>query len=316
MAELYLANTDNAWFDFLKARSPLEDVNFWKPTAQPFKAIEEGQLFVFRLKSPRNRIGGYGMLASSINVPIQLAWESLGERNGSSSIAQMIDTISRYRNGERVTAQTVIGCRVLTSPVFFEPHEWFPVPSDWSSNIVTGKVYSTETSHGASLFAELEARTRIPADLQSGKRLIGEGGFSSTEQARYGSPGLVAPRLGQGAFRIKIAQAYDFQCALSDTKVLPALEAAHIRPYSDGGVHTLPNGIFLRKDIHSVFDAGFATLTDDLRFHVSSKITQVFNNGNEYKRLHGQQIKMPIREQDKPSIESVRWHQTERYVGD
>jgi putative restriction endonuclease len=316
MPELYVANTDNAWFDFLKARSPLEDVNFWKPTPQTFRAIDEGQLFVFRLKAPRNRIGGYGVLASSINVPIQLAWDSLEERNGSSSMAHMIGAIRRYRNGEQVTAQSMIGCRVLTSPVFFEPHEWFPVPSDWSSNIVTGKVYSSETSQGAKLFAELEARTRSDILFEGSRRIFEDGGFSDVERERYGAPVLIAPRLGQGAFRIKIAEAYHFECALSETKVLPALEAAHIRPYSDGGLHSLPNGIFLRKDIHSVLDAGFATLTDDLRFHVSSKITEVFNNGNEYKRLHGQRIKMPTLEQARPSIECVRWHQTERFVGD
>jgi len=316
MPELYVANTDNDWFDFLATRSPLEDVNFWKPTPQTFRAIDEGQLFVFRLKSPRNKIGGYGVLASSINVPIQLAWDSLGARNGSSSMAHMIGAISRYRNGEQITAQSLIGCRVLTTPVFFEPHEWFPVPSDWSSNIVTGKVYSTDATHGASLLAELEARTRSEFLFERGKRPFEDGGISEVEQARYGAPILVAPRLGQGAFRIKIAEAYGFECALSETKVLPALEAAHIRPYSDGGAHALPNGIFLRRDIHSVLDAGFATLTDDLRFHVSRKITEVFNNGNEYKRLHGQRIRMPVLEQNKPSLECVRWHQTVRFVGD
>ena len=316
MPELYVANTDNDWFDFLATRSPLEDVNFWKPTPQTFRAIDEGQLFVFRLKSPRNKIGGYGVLASSINVPIQLAWDLLGARNGSSSMAHMIGAISRYRNGEQITAQSLIGCRVLTTPVFFEPHEWFPVPSDWSSNIVTGKVYSTDATHGASLLAELEARTRSEFLFERGKRPFEDGGISEVEQARYGAPILVAPRLGQGAFRIKIAEAYGFECALSETKVLPALEAAHIRPYSDGGAHALPNGIFLRRDIHSVLDAGFATLTDDLRFHVSRKITEVFNNGNEYKRLHGQRIRMPVLEQNKPSLECVRWHQTVRFVGD
>jgi HNH endonuclease len=315
MPELYVANTDNEWFDFLKARSPLEDVNFWKPTPQTFRAIGEGQLFVFRLKSPRDKIGGYGVLASSINVPIQLAWDALGERNGSPSMAHMIGAIRRYRNGQQITTQSQIGCRVLSSPVFFEPHEWFPVPSDWSSNIVTGKVYSSETAHGARLLAELEARTKSDILFERGRR-ISQGGFPETEQARYGTPVLVAPRLGQGGFRLKIAEAYHFECALSETRVLPALEAAHIRPYADGGAHTLHNGIFLRKDIHSVLDAGFATLTDDLRFHVSSKITQVFNNGNEYKRLHGQRIKIPALEQNRPSVECVRWHQTERFVGD
>jgi putative restriction endonuclease len=231
-------------------------------------------------------------------------------------MAHMIGAIRRYRNGDQVTAQSVIGCRVLTSPVFFEPHEWFPVPSDWSPNIVTGKVYNSNATHGMSLLAELQARTRSDILFERDSRIIEDGKLSEVEQARYGAPVLIAPRLGQGAFRIKIAEAYHFECALSETKVLPALEAAHIRPYSDGGAHMLSNGIFLRKDIHSVLDAGFATFTDDLRFHVSSKITEVFNNGNEYKRLHGQMIKMPALETDRPSIECVRWHQTERYVGD
>ena len=227
-------------------------------------------------------------------------------------MAHMMTAIRRYRSDQKITAQTLIGCRVLTSPVLFELHEWFPVPTDWSSNIVTGKVYNSETMIGANLLAELEARTKTSALFERDRSLFEGGGFGETEQARYGDPILVVPRLGQGAFRIKIAEAYRYECALSDTKVLPALEAAHIRPYADGGSHDLSNGVFLRKDIHSVLDAGFATLTDDLRFHVSKKITDVFDNGNEYKRLHGRLIKAPIQTLYKPSLESVRWHQNER----
>src|SRR5262249_32729721 len=49
-------------------------------------------------------------------------------------------------------------------------------------------------------------------------------------------------------------------CAVSGGKVLPALDAAHIRPYAEGGLHKKPNGILLRKDIHCVFDSGYATV--------------------------------------------------------
>ncbi|MFZ1679442.1 MAG: HNH endonuclease [Rhizobiaceae bacterium] len=316
MPELYVANTDNEWYDFLKSRAPLEDVNFWKPTPQTFRAIDEGQLFVFRLKSPRNCIGGYGLLASSINVPIQLAWDSLGEQNGSPSIAHLISAIRKFRSGEQINAQTLIGCRVLVSPVFLEPYEWFPVPADWSSNIVTGKVYNTDTDIGARLLSDLESKTNSNVLFRREPGRFEGGGFSEREQAKYGAPALVAPRLGQGAFRIKVADAYQFQCALSDTRVLPALEAAHIRPYADRGTHSLANGIFLRKDIHSVLDAGFATITDDLCFHVSPKITEAFNNGNEYKRLHGHKLRVPVHILQQPSAESIRWHQAKRYVGD
>jgi len=314
MASLYVANTDNDWFDFLKSNQPLEDVNFWRPSAQLFRAIDEGGLFVFRLKSPRNVIGGYGVLVSSINVPIQFAWESLGIANGHSNIDDMLRAIRRYRRDQKVTLQTLIGCRVLANPVFFEPHEWFDVPSDWSSNIVTGKVYDSAFGEGIQLMAELEKRTNPTVLFNRAKQSFE--GFSENEQARYGAPLAVLPRLGQGAFRIRVAGTYKFECAVSDTRVLPALEAAHIKPYAIGGSHQTTNGIMLRKDIHSVVDAGFATISDDYRFHVSSKIQEVFNNGNEYRRLHGQRLKLPDDTSSWPALENLRWHQTACYVGD
>ena len=89
---------------------------------------------------------------------------------------------------------------------------------------------------------------------------------------RYGEPALVRPRLGQGAFRVAVTDAYGRECALSGGRVLPALDAAHIRSYAEGGAHDVRNGILLRRDIHSVFDAGYATFDEDLRFVVSDRV--------------------------------------------
>src|SRR5262245_19900527 len=66
-------------------------------------------------------------------------------------------------------------------------------------------------------------------------------GFEETTM-RFGSPTLITPRLGQGAFRIAVTEAYRRQCAVSGGKVLPALDAAHIRPYAEGGLHKKSNG--------------------------------------------------------------------------
>jgi putative restriction endonuclease len=71
----------------------------------------------------------------------------------------------------------------------------------------------------------------------------------------------------------------------------PALDAAHIRPYGEGGYHTKSNGILLRKDVHSVFDAGYATVDKDFRFLVSKKVKEIFNNGEEYLRLNGNALR-------------------------
>jgi putative restriction endonuclease len=315
MANLYVANTDNAWFDFLFAHQPHEEVNFWKPSRQIFKAIDEGELFLFRLKAPRNVIGGYGILASSINAPIKFAWDSLGDRNGVASLEEMVNAIAKYRQSRDTTPHSEIGCRILVQPVFFAPDQWFPVPQDWSSNIVTGKTYDLESREGAELLRQIEERTD-PATLFERDRKAFEGpGMSDTQQARWGAPTLRKPRLGQGAFRIKVAAAYGFSCPISDTRVLPALDAAHIRPFSAGGHHSVANGILMRKDIHSVFDEGFATFDEDYRFVVSSEVQHRFNNGNEYRRLHGKRLQLPPSPSQYPSPENLKWHREHVFVG-
>ena len=76
-------------------------------------------------------------------------------------------------------------------------------------------------------------------------------------------------------------------------RTLPALEAAHIRPFGDGGAHEARNGLLLRRDIHSLFDSGYVTVTPDLDFEVSLRIKAEFENGRHYYALHGQRINVP-----------------------
>jgi putative restriction endonuclease len=125
MVSLYIGNTDNDWFDFLSSQSDLEEVNFWQPGSQQFHRIQPGELFAFRLKSPRNKIGGLGVLSSSTVLPLQLAWEAFGRSNGVASFEEFRTAIARYRSQERVGPTTHIGCRILVEPVFFPSHLWF-----------------------------------------------------------------------------------------------------------------------------------------------------------------------------------------------
>jgi putative restriction endonuclease len=112
-----------------------------------------------------------------------------------------------------------------------------------------------------------------------------------------------------------VTEAYRRRCAVSEGKVLPALDAAHIQPYADGGPHTKSNGILLRKDIHCVFDAGYATIDTDYRFVVSNKVKEVFDNGNEYRRLHGKSLLLPMSESDWPDPKLLQWHNENKYLG-
>ena len=63
-------------------------------------------------------------------------------------------------------------------------------------------------------------------------------------------------RLGQGAFRIVVTDMYQRRCAISGEKTLPVLEAAHVKPFSMNGENAPENGVLLRSDIHTLFDAG------------------------------------------------------------
>lgn len=112
-----------------------------------------------------------------------------------------------------------------------------------------------------------------------------------------------------------VTDAYNRECAITGGRVLPALEAAHIQSYSHGGEHEVSNGLLLRRDIHSVFDAGYLTFDEDLRVVVSDRVRTDFNNGNEYRRLHGQPLRPPCQPALHPNLERFKWHRENRFVG-
>jgi predicted restriction endonuclease len=93
------------------------------------------------------------------------------------------------------------------------------------------------------------------------------------------------------------------------------LEAAHIKPFAEGGSHDLKNGLLMRRDIHALFDGGYVTVTPDLKFHVSRRIKDEFENGRHYYALEGQPIAQPTAEAWNPNPDALKWHNDERFRG-
>jgi hypothetical protein len=110
---------------------------------------------------------------------------------------------------------------------------------------------------------------------------------------RFGKPVFVRPRLGQGAFRLAVTAAYSRACSVTGEHSLPALEAAHIRPYAEGGEHEVNNGILFRSDLHRLFDRGYVTVTPDFRLEVSNRLRLDYDNGRSYYPLHGSKVMVP-----------------------
>jgi putative restriction endonuclease len=121
--------------------------------------------------------------------------------------------------------------------------------------------------------------------------------------------------LGQGIFRLAVTDAYDRACAVTGEHSLPALEAAHIRPYGDGGAHEIPNGLLLRSDIHRLFDKGYVGVTLDHRFIVSKRLKDDYANGHSYYPLDGRAIRVPPRAEEHPSAQWLEWHLAQRFRG-
>jgi putative restriction endonuclease len=132
---------------------------------------------------------------------------------------------------------------------------------------------------------------------------------------RYGSPQLVRPRLGQGTFRIAVTDAYQRACAVTTEHSLPVLDVAHIKPFAEHGEHEISNGLLLRTDIHRLFDRGYVTVTNDLRFEVSRALKDEYENCKTYYALQGRKLALPRNESDRPSPSALRWHQEHCFRG-
>lgn len=300
----YVGVTDQSWFDFLRGQPHLDEVNFWQPGGkQLFKALKPGELFLFKLHAPYNYIVGGGIFAYSTIIPISLAWESFGISNGAKTFLDMRKQVEKFKKLTDRNIDYPIGCILLEQPFFLPEMAWIPIP-DWNSNIVQGKGYDLSVEPGLSIWNRLHNRFAT-----SGEPQIRE------ERARYGEPTVISPRLGQGSFRILVTDAYERRCAVTNEKTLPALDAAHIKPYSESGEHVVSNGILLRRDLHALFDQGYVTISLSMRFEVSRRIKEEFENGHDYYSLHGGVVRLPINPTNQPARQYLEWHNNNVYKG-
>ena len=304
----YVAVTDNEWYRYLAGLNP-DEVNFWRPSGRSFGAIETGAPFLFKLHSPLDYIVGGGFFVRSEQLPLSLAWDAFGQKNGAASLPELRRLILTHRSGTETNPQ--IGCIILNEPCFFPEDRWIPVPADWHANIVTGKTYDASTVIGRKLW-DLAA----PLLMARSVREAGEPFPVSELPSGYGKEYLARARLGQGAFRVLVTEAYQRRCSITGEKTLPVLEASHIKPFSESGPNRIDNGLLLRSDLHILFDSGYLTITPKYRVEVSRRIKDEFENGREYYPLHGQRLQiLPDATEERPSRNFIDWHNEKVFVG-
>lgn len=314
MRKAYIAVTDNDWFDTV-SKEQRSEVNFWSPGARKPANVEVNSLFLFKLRGSDHRIAGGGFFQHTTTLPIWLAWESFGMGNGMHSQKELREKISEIRgrrSGHDTPNQSPgLICRILSNVFFLPQDQRIQIPG-WANSIVSGKNYNLDEEPGASMLQELQAilreQTAVVAERQVAEDTIGP--------YRYGDLKAYRPRLGQGAFRTIVTDAYQRRCALTGEKVLPVLEAAHVRPYAQDGEHSINNGVLMKSDLHILFDRGYIAINpDDKRIVVSKNIHEEFDNGRDYYALHGREIRNPENSNQALSASNLGWHYEHIYRG-
>lgn len=179
----YIGVTDLNWYNFL-SQKPREDINFWQPGGKTnFRVLNTGGAFLFKLKAPVNAIAGIGFFSTHSILPLSVAWEAFGERNGCATFEEFEKKISSYRKDKSVNPE--IGCIVLTSPIFWQKEDWIQTPANWANSLVVGKSYSTIDDIGKKIWLQVQDRIDKYANHLAAPK-VGEEIFLSEGEVKYG----------------------------------------------------------------------------------------------------------------------------------
>lgn len=322
--------TDNRWAAFLRDRPDLTEANFWQPSPHGFKALQPGEPFLFKTKDPKKFRGvdipgyhlvGGGFFDEYVELTVSEAWAIWGPANGVATEEELLARALAYRGRaarEYALPDPTIGCVILRNIFFADQGTALPEPPHWPRSNVTLMGYDLsdpasrlDTSYVADAFAALQSRARIDLAWEPDLR----GVSFEWNGPRFGQPLLVRPRLGQGHFKRAVAFAYRHRCAVTGSATFPSLEAAHIRPFADGGLHAVSNGLFLRTDVHRLFDRGYLSIDPDLRLRVSPQLRAHGWNGVEFynRESAGFTITQPDDPRHHPDREALAWHFANRF---
>ena len=299
--EMYVGLTDYDLFTF-QVEQKYDEVNFWKPgIKKEFKALQPNSLFLFKLKKPYDAIVGGAYYVGYSQMSCDSAWDIFLEKNGVKNKQELVERAHKYKEEHHMDLDDMrIGCIVLTEPFFFEKKDWINPINDWAPQIVQGKKYDTTVGEGKRVYKEVIKRLNFYTDSRYNKSMV-------IPKVKYYET-TTKHRIGQGAFRVMVTDAYARRCAISGERALPVLQAAHIRAFSKDGLNEVNNGILLRSDIHTLFDRGYITISTDYKVMVGNRLKQDFGFCQNYYNYQDKTIYLPQNKTYYPLKEYLQWH--------
>lgn len=291
--KFYVGITDYDWFKIIK-QSDCDEVSLWRPSGNEyFRALEEGELFLFKLHSPRDFIVGGGIFHKFFQLPPSLAWQAFGIANGANTYLELYRQVYKSkRSNPGLITDNQIGCIILSSTFYLKEEEWIPIPNNWNKNIAQGMIYDTTEAFGGLLYQQVQERL-------------------NTQKLSLNTK----PRLGLGSFKTQVVEAYHRRCAVTGKNNLPLLQATQIKPHSFGGPHEVNNGILLRSDFHILFELGYMTIDKRYNIEISRHIREDFSDAEEYYSYHGSTLTiLPERLDWLPNPQYLEWHNENVFI--
>lgn len=297
MSVFYVGITDTDWFSILREdynNGKLnKQVNFWTPGTAKFKAIEPGDLFLFKLHNRKStgengEIVGGGYFSYYDRMSIPNTWNKFGRGNGRESLDSMKKSLKSIQEKNNMQSNIEIGCVILENVFFLE--KWIDEPSDWSRSIVSGKTYSTDTEIGLKLFNLVNER--INGNSKSDKEIINEIETEANALPLKGEEKMafVKTRVNQSVFRERLLKKYR-TCCLCNVENQALLTASHIKPWATSNADEkldAENGFLLCPNHDALFDGGFITFDDDGQIIISNRLSQAdctFTNVTQTKKI-------------------------------
>ena len=131
--------------------------------------------------------------------------------------------------------------------------------------------------------------------LEQGQELIPPGEPPAMQEIvkKYNAR-VVKTRYHQPLFRARVIHAYQERCAVCRLPFTELLEAAHIRPDSQGGSARISNGMSLCKIHHGAYDSEIIGISPDYRIHVRESVLATFDGPtlqHSIKEMNGEHLR-------------------------
>ena len=317
----YLARTDNSWVQTLREQAVAHaEIAHWRPVGSQHAPlpIGPGEPYVFaRTPEPGSATGiraavGAGVFSGVSRMLLSELWEWFQFECGARSHKELrAQYATRTGAPLEAAADPEVESLLLRDVRFFSETEELAVQVEESDFVLTGGRYfdlGTLANEHPMLRAILTYFHPTADDTDDEVTQL-------VLTRIRGQAKLVTPRLGQGAFRAMVSEAYNHRCALTGEKVRPVLEAAHIKSFSSGGEYRMDNGLLLRSDMHTLYDRGYISFDVDRSLMVSPQLREKFGNGDWLYSRAGTPIAIPTKAVDRPNLEFLQWHRDSVFLG-